>query len=612
MPEGLKIQVGADVQQAVKALASDIPKAADITANSVQKIGKGFQYAGLESQHMAQKLKSSFQSVSNAAKASSRSINIFEGSIEDLEARIGARKSLIRTETDVNNISKLNKEISLLELRVSDLSNTGRVKFNQFGAAITNTAQSAKIANAQINITGLSLSNVGGAAQKAFAGLLRISYLLPGLGFAGLIGIIGGVAGALLGIGTSAKQTAVDFGPLAAKLKETVDREKEFKDAIDKASASVVGQASGLSDLRNILINVNSEFRGLTQNIIDQALTQVLFDKKNVEVQRLLTAEVQKRFKLLKQQNPFSDTKTFTDKTFSTDPLEREIDDASQSIDLINNKARLLGLTFDNVFNRSIKLDKVKPGEIEKELKAAIGSIRLQLPTIFDIESGDAQSRFSRQLKELESKIRKTGTPVVLPVRINIPNDEFDKLRKQQEIIAQIFGISTEESPLSQIQKEAVFAAQAINEILQPAFKGLFDAILAGENPLKAFFTSLGNAVAQLVQKLISAAITAAILSAIFPAGVGGSKGFGSIFGKILGFAAGGLVTGPQLALIGEGSGTSKANPEVVAPLDKLKGMLTGLGGGSQVVVMRTIVRGNNLALVQARTSRSQKRTTGR
>ena len=77
----------------------------------------------------------------------------------------------------VNNISKLNKEISLLELRVSDLSNTGRVKFNQFGAAITNTAQSAKIANAQINITGLSLSNVGGAAQKAFAGLLRISYL---------------------------------------------------------------------------------------------------------------------------------------------------------------------------------------------------------------------------------------------------------------------------------------------------------------------------------------------------------------------------------------------------------------------------------------------------
>ena len=43
-----------------------------------------------------------------------------------------------------------------------------------------------------------------------------------------------------------------------------------------------------------------------------------------------------------------------------------------------------------------------------------------------------------------------------------------------------------------------------------------------------------------------------------------------------------------------------------------LAGMLTGMGGGSQVVVMRTIVRGNNLALVQARTSRSQKRTTGR
>jgi hypothetical protein len=40
-------------------------------------------------------------------------------------------------------------------------------------------------------------------------------------------------------------------------------------------------------------------------------------------------------------------------------------------------------------------------------------------------------------------------------------------------------------------------------------------------------------------------------------------------------FAQGGLVTGPTLGLIGEGSGTSAFNPEVIAPLDKLMGMMS-------------------------------------
>ena len=32
--------------------------------------------------------------------------------------------------------------------------------------------------------------------------------------------------------------------------------------------------------------------------------------------------------------------------------------------------------------------------------------------------------------------------------------------------------------------------------------------------------------------------------------------------------------------LVGEGAGTTASNPEVVAPLDKLKGMINNNGGG--------------------------------
>ena len=46
------------------------------------------------------------------------------------------------------------------------------------------------------------------------------------------------------------------------------------------------------------------------------------------------------------------------------------------------------------------------------------------------------------------------------------------------------------------------------------------------------------------------------------------------------GFAAGGLVTGSVFANVGEGRGTTKSNPEVIAPLDKLQNMIAGSGGG--------------------------------
>lgn len=44
-------------------------------------------------------------------------------------------------------------------------------------------------------------------------------------------------------------------------------------------------------------------------------------------------------------------------------------------------------------------------------------------------------------------------------------------------------------------------------------------------------------------------------------------------------FANGGVVSGPTLALVGEYGG-AKNNPEVVAPLDKLKSMIDAPGGG--------------------------------
>lgn len=69
-------------------------------------------------------------------------------------------------------------------------------------------------------------------------------------------------------------------------------------------------------------------------------------------------------------------------------------------------------------------------------------------------------------------------------------------------------------------------------------------------------------------------------------------------------FAEGGLVTGPTLGLVGEGMGTSAANPEVIAPLDKLKDMI----GPNRVEVVGRL-KGNDIYLSNARTALLRDRT---
>ena len=46
----------------------------------------------------------------------------------------------------------------------------------------------------------------------------------------------------------------------------------------------------------------------------------------------------------------------------------------------------------------------------------------------------------------------------------------------------------------------------------------------------------------------------------------------------VMPFAKGGVVSGPTLALVGEYAGASN-NPEVIAPLDKLRSMIQPQGG---------------------------------
>ncbi len=79
-----------------------------------------------------------------------------------------------------------------------------------------------------------------------------------------------------------------------------------------------------------------------------------------------------------------------------------------------------------------------------------------------------------------------------------------------------------------------------------------------------------------------------------------------SSFASIPKFAAGGIVSGPTMGIMGEYAG-ARSNPEVIAPLNKLQGMLD-TGGGGGAYTLETKVSGQDLLLVLQRAEKQNKR----
>jgi hypothetical protein len=80
-----------------------------------------------------------------------------------------------------------------------------------------------------------------------------------------------------------------------------------------------------------------------------------------------------------------------------------------------------------------------------------------------------------------------------------------------------------------------------------------------------------------------------------------------NMMGSPVGFADGGLVTGSVFANIGEGIGTNSANPEVIAPLDKLKNFINPSGGGMGGGDVQFRIEGNTLVGILNRQQKTSK-----
>lgn len=132
-------------------------------------------------------------------------------------------------------------------------------------------------------------------------------------------------------------------------------------------------------------------------------------------------------------------------------------------------------------------------------------------------------------------------------------------------------------------------AATAANAAAQVSAAVGAVPVIAANKLMTASFVELATA------KYFAAHAEIPFVGAGIAAGFSAQAVAQTIAAGVMPFANGGIVSGPTLALVGEYGG-AKNNPEVVAPLDKLKDMLDG-GAGTVSVNVSGRLKNNDIAL---------------
>jgi TP901 family phage tail tape measure protein len=176
--------------------------------------------------------------------------------------------------------------------------------------------------------------------------------------------------------------------------------------------------------------------------------------------------------------------------------------------------------------------------------------------------------------------------------------------------------VKTEEElkSLAEQGKETEKVMQRLSSTMINSFRATADA---SDQSSKQMITSAKNAAREEIKTALAVSVANEMKSIFatvpFPFNLALAAGAGSIVGSLFAkvipaFAEGGLVSGATLGLIGEGRGTSMNNPEVVAPLDKLKSMI-GQGNGS--IEVFGSISGQDILLSSTRARNNRTRTRG-
>jgi hypothetical protein len=277
--------------------------------------------------------------------------------------------------------------------------------------------------------------------------------------------------------------------------------------------------------------------------------------------------------------------------------------------------------------DKVVALEVEKNGEIANQRQADFKDFELK-----QAEKLKAAQKAANDLKATEIASSASGTrqgiKAVEPAPVKIPDPKPIEHAYAQIDYAAQRAASNQEAYEERFAKSAEGINAAFNSLTAQgleAFGELIGGVLTGQiDSFETFGKKLLGAVAAFMKSFGQALIATATASKAFKellikqpvaaiaAGVALVAGSAVITGmlnkgpNVTAFADGGIVSGPTLGLMGEYPG-ARTNPEVIAPLDKLKSLMKPSDSGSGYIAS-TMVSGRDLAIVLNRYNKDNQR----
>ena len=292
----------------------------------------------------------------------------------------------------------------------------------------------------------------------------------------------------------------------------------------------------------------------------------------------------------------------------STDELNNELDQQGKSLATIAGleerlnelKQKQKESSLQNAIAVQKEIDAYEQRLVALKKQIALGSHGME-------RLGDNNYKEALDLPELKG----VDVPPSLDIPIKFEVSE-NKIKENLMKMRQQFSDSIEEM--------VVFSEEQINGLVTSAFAGLGEAIASGSplEMLKRMLITVMDMLQQFGSALIAAGAASEALKAVAWSGVGAIVAGGALvaataaakaaLSRATAFAEGGIVSGPTLALVGEYGGASN-NPEVIAPLDKLRSLIDTDRADGGVGEVRFEIRGDVLEGILKKVNNRRRRT---
>lgn len=304
-------------------------------------------------------------------------------------------------------------------------------------------------------------------------------------------------------------------------------------------------------------------------------------------------------------------------------------------LDSAKSKAAALGLTYGELSNKvgltNASIVGLVPGIGQASasitsFSSVVGDLNNDL---IDIDKRSFLGQFSSEIDEVNAKVSAYQSAINQAFQTGQSVDNIQLLIEQLEAYkVQLGGSGTATNEFfatfTSFNQGIQQATQQFEQTVVTGLAGFFGELAAGVDGTKALFGNLVEPLLGILEQVGRLAIETGIaLSAIKKAlktlnpvvAIGAGVALialtkfvrGRIANSAPKLADGGIAFGETLATVGEYAG-ARSNPEVIAPLDKLKDLIGSGMGGSLRLTGAFALRGTDLELSLARTKQEKER----